>query len=352
MTEPLNLDHDFDVALVGRYVTDAASPAERSALEQWIAADPRRRELITQLEVLWREAGTLDGWKGTHDDVDVEAHLRSLSEAMQPTPSVASPSQAARTWRGSWIYAAAAAVVLSLGAGLLWTNGVGRPRSEAAVPAPMREYVTARGQRAEFRLPDGTQVMLNVASRLRIPVDYGVRDRRLYLTGAAYFDVQHDSTSRFLVHAGGAVMEDLGTRFAVRAYASDSAVQVVVAKGRVALRSKRREAVLKAGELALAVANGGIARPRGENVERALAWTEGRIEFENTPLKDALPELNRWFDLDFRLGDASLDDWRVTGSFESRPDDWTLKELALTLGLGFQRRGRVVTLYPAHGTGK
>lgn len=354
MTDPLDINRelDFDLDLIGRYVAGAVSPAERRAIEGWIAADSERYAMVAQLRAVWRQTGVIDVHDTPDDDeVDVETHLRALHQAIEPAV-VALPVRSGHGWAKGWSYAAA--VVLLLGAGLVWKSGVGRRPAtpDVATPVAMREYVTPRGERAQFRLPDGTRVMLSVASRLRLPLDYGVGERRLYLTGAAYFDVQHDANKRFFVHTGEIVTEDLGTRFGVRAYETDSTVQVAVAEGRVVLRSRREEMPLKQGELAVATASGQVVTPKDESIERVLAWTEGRIEFKSTPLAVALLELSRWFDLDFRLGDPALAELLLTGSFEDRPDEWMLKELALTLGVRAERRGRVVTFYPPTGVGQ
>ena len=109
-------------------------------------------------------------------------------------------------------------------------------RPERSGAAAVAEYSTPRARRADFLLKDGTHVLLSVDSRLRVPADYGVSDRRVYLEGEAYFEVKHDSAARFLVHTDHAVTEDLGTRFDVRAYRGDSVMRVVVAEGRVAVR--------------------------------------------------------------------------------------------------------------------
>src|SRR5207253_457823 len=87
-----------------------------------------------------------------------------------------------------------------------------------APPVPAREYVTAPGQRLAVSFSDGSRVLLGVASRLRVPRDYGVRTRAVELEGEAYFVVRHDPAHPFLVRTAHGTTEDLGTEFDVRAY--------------------------------------------------------------------------------------------------------------------------------------
>jgi len=212
-------------------------------------------------------------------------------------------------------------------------------------PAAPREYATARGQRAEFRLKDGTRIVLSVASRLRVPADYGTRERSLYLEGEAYFDVRHDPGRRFVVHTAHAATEDLGTRFDVRSYEGDSTVQVVVAEGRVALRARAADTLVTPGQLGVATAGGALVVRDRVDVDRYLGWTTGRLSFDNTPLSDALPQLGRWYDLDLRLADRSLASLPLTATFKNQTTTQVLDLVAQALGLRLERDGRVVTFY-------
>src|SRR2546430_4318229 len=84
---------------------------------------------------------------------------------------------------------------------------------------------------------DWTRIVLSADSKLRVPADYGVTARAVYLAGEAYFAIAHDAAKPFAVHAGPGVIWDLGTRFGVRAYADEPEVEVVVADGKVRVRA-------------------------------------------------------------------------------------------------------------------
>lgn len=333
---------DADLQKILRYVRGECSPEEASELRAWIDRDPARRaEVEAWLRV--REAG-----RAREPLWDTERALAALeAERRRPTRVVRFPGATLPARRRLPAYAAAAAIVLAAAGGTLWLSRLSNSRPRAPDSVAMREYVTRPGQRADFRLGDGTHVLLSVASRLRVPADYGVRDRQLFLEGEAYFEVKHDPTARFLVHTDHATTEDLGTRFDVRAYARDSAIRVVVAEGRVAFRAvPGHEVMLGAGQLARATASGGIATESGGDIDRYLSWTHGTLAFRDTPLSEALPELSRWFGLDLQLGDSALSARRLTASFRNEPNDQMLAAIALTLDVRWERRGQTVTFYP------
>ena len=107
-------------------------------------------------------------------------------------------------------------------------------RRHDGTPFPgMRTFSTRRGQRADLRLNDGTQIVLGAATTVRIADDFGHLARNVYLDGEAYFVVHHDPARPFVVHAGHALVRDVGTRFAVTAYGGATPTQIVVAEGEV-----------------------------------------------------------------------------------------------------------------------
>ena len=116
----------------------------------------------------------------------------------------------------------------------------------------MTTYATGVGKRDSVRLADGSRVVLGPQSRLVVPRDYGQARRAVELTGDAYFDVRHDASKPFSVHANGAMIEDIGTTFAVESDVDGGATSVAVVTGSVRLRSATSAAsagvVLAAGD--------------------------------------------------------------------------------------------------------
>jgi ferric-dicitrate binding protein FerR (iron transport regulator) len=106
----------------------------------------------------------------------------------------------------------------------------------ASGDAGLQPATRARGHRPSLRLSDGTLVSLAPGTTLRTPSNYGTRDRIVEPEGEAVFTVTHDVSRPFAMRAPRVVATDLGTRFAVRAFAGDSTTDVVVAEGVVAVR--------------------------------------------------------------------------------------------------------------------
>lgn len=350
MTRPPD---DFPWDTLARHFAGELDPPADDELRRWIAADPARQELVDELRRLWTETGDLrQSW-------DAEAALHRIRAAPAgPARVIRLPrfyhQEPASRWRraGRTALQVAAALALVLGGARIWQETAGR--SVAPTPAPaLAEVSTPRGQRAVLRLPDGTRVMLAPASVLRYAVAPGSGPRAVHLEGEAYFTVTHDSTRPFAVHTARGVATDLGTRFGVQAYASDSTLVVVVAEGKVAL-SPRRDTLhrslahdrllLAQGDLGRVARDGRLTATRGVSVDRYLAWTEGRLEFSDTPLGEALIRIGRWHDLEIRLADPALGRRPLTASFNDEPAAEVLRLIAASLDLRVEQRGKLVVI--------
>jgi transmembrane sensor len=185
-------------------------------------------------------------------------------------------------------------------------------------------------------------VKLAPQSRLSVPRDFA-RDRRdLTLVGQASFDVHHDAARPLRVHAGDAVIQDIGTYFVVSAYPKTD-VRVEVTEGEAQLTGKSGESVeLRAGRAGV-VGRDGSAVYRGNVARHARDWETGQLTFEDDSLRAVLGSLARWYDLDIRA-DADLYGRRVTAVFVASKPNEMIDALATALDASVVRKGRVVTL--------
>lgn len=360
-------DDDMEWSLLDRYLSGRCTPEESAAMRRWAARDPARARLLAAVQRIWDEAGD------TPLRFDAEVAVRALKSArgsglgvasQDPWREVAcrissgsvprarrialSPFERPGRWRRAPLAVAAALVLAVSGAAWHWRSRVSAPAGEDAGTA--RVYATAPGQRAEVLLTDGTHVWLNVDSRIRIPPDFGVASRRVELEGEAYFAVKHDDRRPFRVHAAHAMVEDLGTQFLVRAYASDSSTAVAVAEGKVTLgpgegRSDRGVLLVR-GQRGEIDGAGAVTVSDDEDIDSELSWREGRLVLRHVPLHRAVHELERWYGVDIALGDSSLASVIVTASFRSDSIDDALRILSGTLGVRYTRAGIYVRLLP------
>jgi transmembrane sensor len=342
--------HDgLDPDLLDRYLAGECSEAEAVVVRRWMMAHPdAARRLAEYLARLDDELAApppptvAASWAAIQARVDAETPVGA-----HPSPTTAHDRrQATRaaatrrlTRRRIGALAAAACAVLAAGLGYV----ASRERVPAArVTAPLT-YTTHVRERSDLRLSDGTRVRLAPGSRLRVATDFGVERRDVYLDGEGYFEVVHDAARPFTVYAGNTSVRDIGTAFSVRGYAADSAVQVVVREGEVALAGVGR---LVAGDAGRVAATGQTKVMRNVAVDSLLSWTAGRLVYGDAPLRLVLQDLRRWYGVDVQLADTATAALLFTGALADVAPEEAVEQVAATLGLDLRREGDRLVLAP------
>ena len=173
------------------------------------------------------------------------------------------------------------------------------------------EIRTPRGGEYQVVLPDNSIVWLNADSKLRFPLTFSGKERRVFASGELYFQVAKDSLSPFRIEVEGLYeVEVLGTEFNVRAY-SDSPSATTLVDGRVLIRDKGTKVVLKPGEQAVKGKHGEVV-VREVDVAPYIAWRQGYFLFEDERLEDILNELARWYDVNVFFENSSVREERFS----------------------------------------
>ncbi|AMJ64260.1 FecR family protein [Hymenobacter sp. PAMC 26628] len=331
----------------------ASDPAAVAFWQAWVEQHPAQAPAFHEAAAVLRLLAA--GRPAPAPAALKQAELAKLWYAMVPAGAPASRQLALRSRRDAYRRGAAAALV----AVLLVVAGLGWWQRPAAAPAWAR-YATAAGQHRQVVLPDGSRVVLNGSSELRLaaawPPDQG---REVWLRGEAYFDVQHTAPAqlkavadapaqvKFTVHAGALDVAVLGTQFDVLSRAGTT--KVVLNSGQIELRRTAgppEPLLMQPGDLVELDANA----PRGPLARRAVqaafysAWTSGHLDFNDTPVAEIIAVLEDTYGLQITLGNPALRRQKLTGSLPNRDVDVLLNALGKSLDVKVHRAGNRVRL--------
>jgi transmembrane sensor len=338
---------------LARYFAGECSESEVADIRAWAASDATRTELLDDLRRAWAaSAEAPTEWDETAAWARLQARMgvaRSGGTAGSGGFGAGGPLRSRTGARlpqaSSWWQAAAAIALLLIGGSALVYLG-DRPASAPRVAS--QEVSTDKGERARMQLADGTRVIIGPESRLEVMGGFGDSAREVWLTGEAFFQVSPDAARPFLVHAGTSVTRVLGTEFNVRAYPEDPEVRVVVAEGRVWVQPAGHDtgAEILPGELAEVRLGATEVVTRRVHVDSHVAWRNGRIVFDRTPLGHVCVELERWYGVSVRVGDPELTRYRLTASFRDQPLSEVLDVIAASLDVTHVRTGNTVVFLP------
>ncbi|MBP2161472.1 MULTISPECIES: FecR domain-containing protein [Asticcacaulis] len=291
------------------------SEAEAAELEVWLAADARHAGAYARARAvsLYSErAGALGG-------------------QFDPDTFSETPAKPADMSRRHMLWGGA----IAAGVGAITVAGI-------AYGSRGQVYATHRGEMRVVTLADGSLVSLNTASRMKVVYSAGHRLIRLE-EGEALFDVARDASRPFIVRAGDTDVAAIGTSFTVQRLAG-AAVEVLVKSGIVEVRHARTEPVrLIANTRAVAPVLAATGAGQGAAVvtaavapvelERALAWREGRIAFEGITLREAAEQFRRYSDTRIVIDDPAIAREEITGLFQANDPAGFAQAVAASFGL-------------------
>lgn len=158
---------------------------------------------------------------------------------------------------------------------------------------------TPRGGEYQVTLSDGTKVWLNAASSIRFPVVFTGKERKVVITGEAYFEVVKNKDMPFKVEANSTEIVDLGTHFNVNAYDDESSIKTTLLEGKVKVSVPNQSPeFLVPGQQADINKQGKIKVLDNVDTDEAVAWMHGHFQFKSADLQSILRQISRWYDVD------------------------------------------------------
>lgn len=333
------MQNELDYDLLVKYFAGECSAEEQRQIEVWITADPLRADQVATLRRVWEASGD--------DDLQGELATAWMKIARRIDRS-AQEEPATRKYSFRRILQIAAAVVVLIGGSygvVKYVNSVETVKQQLT----MREISTPKGQRIKLLLTDGTIVSLNSASSLRFPERFKNGVREVFVQGEAFFDVAHVEGSSFVVRTANASVKVLGTAFNVTSWPGEKRADVIVVRGRVAVRSDfaatNAEVELVRGQKTSVLDASAPNIPQNVNVAKYTAWIDGKLVFDNLRFTEVIKRLERQYDIECKVRNAQILDRHVTASFKDESLNEILHYMSLSLAIKYEKKGSIVTFY-------
>jgi ferric-dicitrate binding protein FerR (iron transport regulator) len=191
--------------------------------------------------------------------------------------------------------------------------------------------------RSEVNLPDGSSVWLNSGSKLRYPVPFNGKERRLYLSGEAFFKVHSDPLHPFFVDTKHLEVKATGTRFNVEAYSEDSLTAVTLEKGKVGVDIAHKVKVqLRPDQRVLFNSRAGTYDVKTTDAHEWDLWRNGILSFRDEPLEEVFKRVGRTFNVDIHIKDQSVAGQLYRATFENESLDEILHLLKLSAPIQYK----------------
>lgn len=177
---------------------------------------------------------------------------------------------------------------------------------------------TPRGRQFNLELPDGSKVWLNAASSIRYPVAFTGKERKVDVTGEAYFEVVKNAAKPFKVYGGGQKIQVLGTSFNVNFYEDEPVKKTSLLSGSLKVSSVTSQdssfKILAPGQQATYTpANNQMLVQTGAG--DPVAWKNNIFNFHHMRLPAVMRQLSRWYDIEviYENGVPDIEFWGKIG---------------------------------------
>ena len=223
---------------------------------------------------------------------------------------------------------------------------------------------TSRGERSQVQLPDGTTVYLNAASSLSYPAIFSKQqERKVTLSGEAYFEVAKDKLHPFIVQTSGQQVQVLGTHFNINAYTNETVIKTTLLEGSVSVtplsagsgssaaavkpvKAAKDAIILKPGQQSSLTKTEKLL-VRDVDVQAEIAWINGKFVFEHENIRSIMRKISRWYNVDV-IYEGDVENKALWGSISIYADvTKVLEVLAGTGAVKFEIRDNTIIVKPA-----
>jgi len=323
-------------SLIAKQLQGLATPQEAEELQQWLLSDAACKQEYDDMAVIWQKSGALladpqfnaeIAWVKLDDKI---AHLTArpkmpfesiISYLFSTTPKVA---------------AAVLILAFMAGGGYWWYRHA------------QWQSFTAVAKNERLTLPDQSVVLVRKGSTIKYEKHFDKKERRVQLTGEAFFTVQHNEHQPFLVITDHSEVKVLGTSFLV--HSTEAADEVVVVTGKVNVADKKENnnrVVLTKGQRAVLKRDHRFYQDQVID-SNFIAWETGQLNFNNTTLPKVLQDVSHYYGVTVELDPtltSTADAMSVTVHFKDQPLEQALEELKLITGLQMKKEKDKIIFY-------
>lgn len=324
--QPKRLKYLYD-----RYVSGRITSAEYNELSEYITQNQTEEQLHELIKETWNTAPL-------HKQPDDKADQIFRNILSHTDLAIHKPPRLQVILKR---VAVAASIAILAGLGWYFIN---KQQTAASLPSKNIMATTQSQNRRYILLPDGSRVVLNHGSTLTWSPAFNGKTREVYLTGEAYFDIQHLENKPFIVHTGSVETTVLGTAFNINAY--QKYIVVTVTRGKVKVENNHRAvAIITPNEQVTVNAEQNNSTKQTVDAKEAVEWKQKELVFDDLSMDEIALALEMQFNVSISFGDEVLKQKHVTVTFQNNESlEDMLNVITKVNGMHYTRKGNEINI--------
>lgn len=318
----------IDEKLLMQFLLGEASSDEMKLITDWLQESDDNKKQLDELETVWIESGKLIfspvavDIKGAWNKMSVRVDNFEQNSQKQKGKVLSINQKILRI-----AYSAAAMLAIAF--------GIFKFVIQPDMPINQMAY-TSSETIFEGVLPDGSDITLNLNSKISYPEKFDKKARRVKLEGEAFFEVEHNPKQPFIINAGDANIKVLGTSFNVNAIKGKD-VEVSVTTGRVQLfkvdsiSGDTASVILKAGQKGVLYKSASKPEKLDEQVEPdEMFWMNRTLMFKQSKLHKVIQLLEKYYNVDINVSNQAVLNCSYSATFTNANIDDIIEMIAVT----------------------
>lgn len=345
------------------YLENSISKEDEDYLLQWIKNNPDSRQDLINFRHLWNMAGVV----GESNPDFLE---RKFNLFLKRADSISTVQRRPKKVFWNWFQRVAAIFILGATVSLAISYSVFNSKNNELV---FQEIIVPAGARSEITLPDGSKIWLNASSSLKYSNQFGKKQREIFLTGEAFFQVTKNKSKLFVVQTSDLSIKAYGTSFNVKSYPDENTVETTLVEGSIGVKrtglgnSKKDEVILEPSQRVVyykktmnnevKTDTGGEKTTeekvlktesqkltymisKGIDPEPFTKWKEGVVVIASKDLDELAVILERKYDVKIRFEDEMLKKLKLTGSLENETVEQVIEAIGIAANIDYQIEDR------------
>lgn len=303
----------MDEDLLIRFVIGETNESESVMVQEWINLSDENKAQIEKLNQIWSLAA--DPAKIDPANVNVDQAWNSLKNRINQYAEIESKHQTKQRSLSFYLTRVAAVFIIGI---LIYSIYQYQANQIGQIQLTSNDMALT-----DNPLPDGTIISLNHNTTIEYKEEFSETERRVKMTGEAFFDVEPDATRPFIIEAQDAIITVLGTSFNVKALDEEAAVEVLVEEGIVELSNpdKTQSTKLRIGEKGIYLKKTNEVKKETDLDVEALYWLNKTLLFRDTNLSVVFETLEQLYHVKIEVENEQILKCELTAKFSNESID-------------------------------
>lgn len=333
------------ISLLQKYIKNQCSEQELRTLLQWLKSPDSYTSLDMAIRPLWDAIDRDIALPSQDRENELRREVSSLLSDIKHKNNRISNIDVRNKNRLNGFYRIAAILVLVFSV----TFGLLKVLDHPQTNITYTEKISAKGEMKNLQLADGTNIILNSDTKIRIPSNFNKEERVIEMEGEGFFDVSPNPDKPFIIKSGEARVKVLGTSFDFKSYKEDDFIKLTVSTGKVRVNVADQDIQLSVSpneHLSINKIDGDIRKEAIEE-NNYIKWIHGSLYFNKEPIREVIKTINRTYNRKVILQCKECD-YRITGTHDNKSIEAVVEAICFTTGLHSRHEGDDIILYEKH----